>query len=397
MGLRAANPTTGEELAAVYACQALIANSVAPVRIRHVRYEDGVPVEIPASRKAAVLARPNHYQTGLEFRSYAIHCALSNGNAYAWKERDAVGRVVALHPIAPDAVAPERMRETGDIYYRAPLNFDEPVERPERLAQRDVWHWRPRTTRDPLCGISPLQALIYVRIMQGEIQQTSAEFFANKAQNGGYLATDANVSEKQAKIYLASWERAARERQAGRAAFLDKGIKWHDQSLSATDAALIDQYRLTVEEIARAYGVPGWMIGLGDPSYSNAETMDRTYHAQTLRFYFDSLEASLGMTFNLSEGEAFDHAVEERIAKSDTKSQIEGLARAVQGGIMTPNEARKRLGLPKDVDGDTLLVQQQMIPVGTAIDPPEPIAPRAATGLQAVDDDADDDADQGAA
>lgn len=370
LGQREPMSMNGEAIAAVYACQSLIAESVAPVRLRHVRRESGVLVELEESATARLLAQPNYYQSGLEFMLYAMLALLSDGNAYAWSERDSVGRVVALHPVAPSYVQIRRVRETGDYFYHAPISAWDMLDRPLVIPARDVWHLRGRTRHDPLVGLSPLVATYYVQVMQGEMQSTSAEFFLNKARPGGILTTENNLTSQQAASYLEAWERGAREGFAGKTAVLDRGLNYHDLTMSAVDAAFVEQYRLTVEEVARAYGVPGWMIGLGDPSYSNAETMDRAFHARTLRYYFDLIERSLGKFLRLGYGQALDFATEERLAKVDTQQQLEGYRTAVQGGLLTPNEARQRLGLPPRPEGDELLVQQQMVPLSRALEEP---------------------------
>ena len=48
------------------------------------------------------------------------------------------------------------------------------------------------------------------------------------------------------------------------------------------------------------------------------------------------------------------------------KDRIEALARGVQGGIFSPNEARNSEGLPDAIFGDEPRVQQQVVPLSAA-------------------------------
>jgi hypothetical protein len=52
------------------------------------------------------------------------------------------------------------------------------------------------------------------------------------------------------------------------------------------------------------------------------------------------------------------------LLRTDFLTRIDGLTRAVQGGLFSPNEARAREGLHPVDDGDRVIVQQQMVPLG---------------------------------
>jgi hypothetical protein len=74
------------------------------------------------------------------------------------------------------------------------------------------------------------------------------------------------------------------------------------------------------------------------------------------------------------------------------KERLEGLARGVQGGIYSPNEARLLEGLPEAEFGDEPRVQQQVVPLSAAkAIPSAPPAPSAPPQPAAGDDKQDDD------
>jgi hypothetical protein len=56
---------------------------------------------------------------------------------------------------------------------------------------------------------------------------------------------------------------------------------------------------------------------------------------------------------------------------------VDGLTKAIQGGLMTPNEARARESLSPVPHGDRVYVQQQMVELGTKPPTPPPPAPPA--------------------
>lgn len=383
-------------IAAIYRCQSLIAESVAPVRLALEERSGKVWEEVESSEITRLMQRPNVYQTGAEFRLYMMLSLLSDGNAYAWVERNRDNSVAAFHPVVPGGAQVLRTTETGDVFYRFPVTGVDMLLRPETIPARDVWHLRARTTDDPLKGVSPLVATYWVSMLQAEMQQNSAEFFGNKSFPGGLLTTPDPLSQDQASNIRDSWERASEAGFQGKVAIADRGVKYQDLTVSAVDAALVEQYRLTVEEVARAFGVPGWKIGLGDPSYSNAETMDAAFTAETLRFYFDLIESSLGAFLRLPQGRRLNFQLGERMAKAEFTELVDGLTRAIQGGLLTPNEARARINQPPVADGDTLMVQQQMVPIERAVAEPEPI-PAFGQPPVPVPDESEDEPEEPAA
>ena len=70
----------------------------------------------------------------------------------------------------------------------------------------------------------------------------------------------------------------------------------------------------------------------------------------------------------------------EALLRANFRDRIEGLARGVQGGIFSPNEARAKEDLPAMPFGDEPRVQQQIVPLSAWDKVP---APDAAAGCAA--------------
>jgi hypothetical protein len=115
------------------------------------------------------------------------------------------------------------------------------------------------------------------------------------------------------------------------------------------------------------------------------------------------VEEAFGLTFEL-KGQP-DEYVEfdtKALLRSAFKDRIEGLARAVQGGIFSPNEARNSEDLGNVKFGDEPRVQQQVVPLSAAgqipaspappASPAAPPAPAAQAKPEVDDDEAKRDA-----
>jgi len=63
------------------------------------------------------------------------------------------------------------------------------------------------------------------------------------------------------------------------------------------------------------------------------------------------------------------------LLRSRFQERMEGLVKAVQGGVMAPNEARALEGYPAAKDGDEPRTQQQVVPLSAWSKPP-PRTPR---------------------
>ena len=130
-----------------------------------------------------------------------------------------------------------------------------------------------------------------------------------------------------------------------------------------------------------AFRVPPQIVGIpAHSTHGTTEAMMRSWVATGLGFCLNHVEEAIGLTFGL-KGQPDRLCVEfstDVLLRSDFKDRIEGLARAVQGGIYSPNEARNSEDLPKVAYGDEPRVQQQVVPLSAAAKiPASPAAPPA--------------------
>ena len=156
LGTQPSNTTQALTSSAVYACVSVISQEVARLKVHHWRdTPDGGRVRVTNSPAARVMLRPNAYMTSSDFwLNYIASCALS-GNAYAVAERDAVGRIQALHPVPSSGTTPEVDPQTGAVFYEVAGQRLTP-QMPRQVPARDVAHLQLVTGSATLQGISPL-------------------------------------------------------------------------------------------------------------------------------------------------------------------------------------------------------------------------------------------------
>jgi hypothetical protein len=150
---------------------------------------------------------------------------------------------------------------------------------------------------------------------------------------------------------------------------------------AAKDAQVAEIMKLSDEKIALVFRVPLAILGLGSTPFSSTETLFQAWLASGLGFALNHIEEAMGNAFGLrgqpDEYLEFNTAV---LLRSAFRDRIESLVRGVQGGVLSPNEARNVEGYENVEAGDEPRVQQQLVPLSFATNaaipaPPAPGAP----------------------
>jgi phage portal protein BeeE len=219
----------------------------------------------------------------------------------------------------------------------------------------------------------------------------SAAFFRNNSRPSGVLVAPGKISKEVAELLKLKWEENFSGGRIGRTAVLGDGLKWEPLTLTATDAQLIDQLRYSVEDVARVYRVPLFLLGeLSKVSYRNSEQMNRGYYSGCLQYHIEAIEARLDRAFALPEGVYVEFDLEP-LLRTEIDIRFNAYKTAIQSGFKTINEVRKKEGDKPLPGGDEPLVQVQYMPLSQlgkqakqpkqpATPSSEPVAPAPAGG-----------------
>lgn len=392
------------QFGAVYSCVSRIANDISKLDLR-LKAEDeyGVSIDAPfTSPYWNPLYFPNHFQNRIQLISYWITSKLLYGNTYVLKRRDARGIVNGLYPLDPRRVTPMITPE-GDVYYS--LGGDDLTRIPSSMVvpSSEMIHDRGVTLWHPLVGVSPIYACAASATQGMRIQQNSSIFFENMSRPSGMLTAPGTINNETAARLKQSWESNYGSLNIGRLAVLGDGLKYEPMTVPAHDAQLIQQLGWTIEDVARCFSMPLYKINSGPmPSSNNVEALETQYYTGCLQVLVESIE--LLLTEGL--GVPMRYHVEmqlDGLLRMDSATQIDMLAKAVSGAIMSPNEARKRRNLPPVEGGESVYLQQQNYslqalarrdaqpnPFGSAPAPapaPAPMADEDDDDIDNIDDD----------
>ena len=359
---------------AVYACIAIISGDVAklPPKIRK-QLPDGSKVAYENHPAARVLWYPNAYQTRVDFWGQFMSSALYTGNTYVYLVRDDRGVISEMHILDPRRVRP-MIAEDGSVWYRCAQDLLADMTDDQLLPSRAILHHRLLALTHPLIGLTPLYAA-GVSAMTGQtIQQNSHAFFSNMSRPSGVLTAPGKIDDSVATRLRTEWDQNFKGAQMGRTAVLGGGMKWEALTINAVDAQLIEQLKWNVEDVARCFRVPAYMLAdAAKISFKNAEQLARNYYAQTLQYHIEAIEARIDAVFDLADDVfcEFDLAA---LLRMELDARMSAYQSGIQCGVLTINEARHMEELPPKDGGDEPLVQIQYRPLSMAGEP----APTAA-------------------
>lgn len=344
---------------AVFACVTLIAKDISKLMPTVMQKVGKIFEADEKDPLNALLKKPNHYQTRLEFLFMWVVSELLWGNTYVLKRRDENGKVDALYILDPCRVT-VLVSDDGGVYYQLSTdNLSEIQETTITVPASEIIHDRMYTLYHPLVGVSPIFACGIAAMQGNAIMQNSATFFANMSRPSGLLTAPGAISDTVAARLKTTWETNYSGVNMGRVAVLGDGLKYEAMTVNAHDSQLIEQLKMSGEMVAACYHVPGYKIGVGNaPSVNNTASLNQQYYDQCLQYIIEKLE------LRLDEGLEVEPPREvwldlTGLLRMDPQSRYEAHSKAISGGWLSPNEARREEDLPPVEGGDTPYLQQQ--------------------------------------
>lgn len=352
---------------AVFRCISLISSDIAKMRLRLVAKDaDGIWTETENAAHSPVLRKPNSYQTRIQFFASWMESKLIHGNAYVLKERDARRVVTRLHVLNPLRVTVLQASD-GAVYYQLATDYLSRVpEETITVPASEIIHDRGPTFNHPLVGLTPITAAGLAATQGLSIQQGSTRFFASGSNPGGVLSAPGHINDDTARRLKEYWDKnyGAGGPSVGKVAVLGDGLKYEPMMMSAVDAQLLEQLKMSAEIVASVFGVPAYMIGVGTaPAYNNIEALILQYYSQCLQIHIESIELALDEGLDLSRnadgmqlGTEFDL---DDLLRMDWSTRVKGATEGIKGGLFAPNEGRRKFDLKPVEGGESPYLQQQ--------------------------------------
>jgi HK97 family phage portal protein len=363
-GLPAVTEKTAMTISAVYACVNLIAGAISalPMHIYR-RKPDGERDQLQNDDLWWVLNEQFLPRwSAANGWEYLVQSLLFHGDAFAVIKRQGPV-IVGLEPVHPDRVNVIPSTDGMRLVYTVSSDPRVPNSSQSLFVydQDDILHVAGFGF-DGCRSVSPLRHHLS---MSGAValatQEYAARFFSNNQRPDIVISTDQAIGPDKADEMREGWARIYQGLQnSHKPAVLGMGAKIQTLTMTAEDAQLLATRQFQIEEIARAYGVPPFMIGHTEKTTSwgsGVETMGTGFVRFTLRQHLNKFQNEINRKFfrTASKFAEFDTFELER---ADMKSLFESfrvaIGRAGEPGFMTTDEVRLKLNLKRTQNGDQL-------------------------------------------
>lgn len=294
----------------------------------------------------------SRWQSGYEFRRYITACALDSGNGLALIRRDSSGEVAELQPMPPASITSE-ITENG-IEYRMASTV---------LSSDQVLHLG--------CYPDPLQPGWFIGPMDSAraafnlaADQDAAHSALIRTGSSGKVAIShpGAMSDQTVQAIRDAWQTMhATADGASRPLILREGMRAEKISQETTGTNL-ESRRFSVVEVARAFGVPPEMLyqNVGSTLSNQVETA-RAYVDGALNMWVCAWESEI--TRKLCRPGQHARLDVDVLLRGNMKDAGAALSKLVLAGILSQNDARKRLGVPPILD-DSFDVPMVSMPGG---------------------------------
>jgi HK97 family phage portal protein len=347
--------STALEVTALMACVSLIADSVASLPMRGIRHVGDRTEPVPIPKWIDSSTEHTQYELiHMIVTSLALH-----GNAYIYVDRDvntnAPLTLTPLHPtnVQVNIVNRQRYYTTNGIV----------------IDLNNMLHLRWWTPPQSAVGLSPIEMqrnTIGLALAQARFVN---QWYSEGATPSSVLEVDGDMTTDQAKVLQATWETSHRRKR--RPAVLTNGMKWKPITASAQDMELAESREQTINDIARIFRVPNYMIGArGDSqTYQNNESAGMHFVTYTLLPWLVRIERALSGLMVAPREIKFDTSA---FLRANTTERIRAYQMAIMSGILTPNEAREREGQEPYEGGDDFVMALPGTPMAGPGDNPPP-------------------------
>lgn len=366
-GLRSRSGTvvtmeTALQLSTVWACIRLTAQAVAslPLDLYERRSaNDRVPLDDDLAE--VICHSPNADQTTIEFWEGMAAWLAARGNAYALKHT--IGRrLVALETIPGTACTPYR---TPDNELRYRINDR---GKAEDLPREKIFHIRGFGFGGDL-GLSPIGYGVQSIGAAIAAEEVAGKTFENGLMTSGVLSSDQILNSDQRGQLQKLMQQYVGSKNAGKMMILEAGLKYQALSLNPEDAQLLETRRFQVEEVCRWFGVPPIIIGhaaQGQTMWgSGVEHILISWLTLGIGPMCTRIEARINKDLIRPFGsrKAYAKYNREALLQMDSAAKANFLSSMVQNGLMTRNEGRAKLELPRRDGADTLTAQTNLAPL----------------------------------
>lgn len=321
------------------------------------------PEKVAGGLQTLVHEAPNAEWTSFKLWQYFWQQVFTGGRGLVWIERSG-SNITGLYPINPvktqikrDGMGKTTYEVEGRVYPAADV-----IDVPFMLRQDGLGHYGPVAL-----GIKALQLAL-------AMNDYASTFFAGGGVPPlaveGPIAAGAEAQKRAMNEMIRTIDAAKKDARPLFA--LPPGYSLKPVGFDPDKGQMTDARRFQIEEIARVLQLPPvFLQDLSHGTFSNTEQQDLHLVKHLIAQWARALEEEFNLKlFGQRNGGRYVAHNLDGLMRGDFTTRMEGLARAVQTSIITPDEARALENRPaKGGNADKLFMQGATTPIDAPQDP----------------------------
>ncbi len=350
-----------EQVAAVFACQTAICQSIAmlPPTVMSETVESRKEQKKDHPLWKILRVSPNSFMDRFTFFD-TMQRNLFSGNSFAHIGRTKAGEIVSLTPLDSEKIEISFDDKTNALSYI----YRQKGGQSRTYTQREIFHLKC-FSKDGLVGRSPILIAAETVGSALSLQEHGNTTFENGAYLKGILTTEGSIKDPAAEQNIVeSFMKWIREKKS--VALLQQGLKYNSIQQNNTEAQFLDLRKFSVEEICRIFRVPPQFVQVmtAGMSYASVEQVAISFVQYTIQPWVLLWESAIKHQLL---GEEEDVSVRFNISsliRGDLKTRTESIVQQLANGLLTINEGRALLDRNEVEDeiADKILISHNLIP-----------------------------------
>lgn len=364
-----------------FTCLKMLSETFAKMPFKYYQKTDAGIIEAEATETSKLLTkRPNPFMTPTVFWNTVEMNRNHFGNAYVYIRKKFVRKkyggefkIIDLWVMQSDSVQivvddAGIFAGIGRLWY---VYTDRVSGRQYVFNTDEVMHFKTSFSFDGITGL-PVQQILRDTVKGASASQ---EFMNNMYESGltakATLEYTGELNETAKVALIKSFEEfGSGAKNTGKILPVPLGMKLTPLDIKLTDSQFFELKKYTALQIAAAFGVkPNQINDYSKSSYANSELQQLSFYVDTELYIIKQYEEEINYKM-LTEGQqddGFYYKTNEKVLfRTDSKTQMEYLKNGVQGTIIMPNEARRKLDYPDADGGDVLLANGSLVPLTMA-------------------------------
>ncbi|WP_037317189.1 phage portal protein [Ruegeria halocynthiae] len=337
-------PGNAMRVPAVNCAVSLISETIGALPVKlYDRASKSTLTDHPAYR--LVHGRANPWTSAAKLREQLTIDALLHGAGHAQVVRLSDDTPYELHRLEPGKVQRDQEPD-GEPFFRVHTDAGQ-----VRLSYRDVLRI------EAVGGVAPITLGREAIALAISFENHMATSLKNGARPSGVITTQKSMGNEAIKKFIKDWVLQHTGMNNGNAAVLDEGMQYHPISMTLADAQFAENRLEQINEIARIFRVPPTMLfELSRGTWSNTEEMFRQFHTVTLKPWLkDWTDAYAQCLLTPEEQDDFYfEAVTDDLLTTDTAARATAYGQYRSMGVLSANDVRAGLNLPRRDGGDEL-------------------------------------------